>query len=313
MKPQRLIFVYDSKFQDTKCDVKIILKYLNRLTEFDIKVNIVDTREISDSDRMKLYFDATVGSVIQKAAIRKQFGSNRDPGFMFGKHVPALMIMEGEICVDVYPQTRSIIDGQDRSIESYLENTIKTLEFFASQSHLESAQLAFKHRLHHAAILYCLLAIDGFIWRALWGRNDITWIGIDHRRHSYSSVDFVYEFGRKNENDFIDPKQFRNLRNWNRKLFDQLRDSDSFLLGQGVNLGIVKPHEAEIVKKIRNIRNMYSHFNPYEKTLSSFINSVRSLGVKELESFSDLEIIAENAVQQTSNLLIKWKGRIGAT
>ena len=118
---KRLVFVYNSIIPALRCNVDKALEYLKRLQELGIVVEIIDTKELSDSDRWKLYSDAIVGSMVQKAAIRRVFGSNRDPGFMFGKQVPALLVKDDHICMDIYPQIRSIVDGEYHSIESYLQ------------------------------------------------------------------------------------------------------------------------------------------------------------------------------------------------
>ena len=79
---------------------------LKTLQEFGIDVRIVDTTSLSDDKRTRPYFDAIVGAVIQKAAIRQVFGSRRNPAFLFGRQVPALLVYDKAytppICVDVY-------------------------------------------------------------------------------------------------------------------------------------------------------------------------------------------------------------------
>jgi hypothetical protein len=259
---------------------------------------------------MKLYFDSIVGSVIQKAAIRGVFGSNRYPGTSFGKQVPALQVINAGICVDVYPQKRSIVDGQKETIMTYLESSLKALEFHSSRRYLEYAKLSFQHKLHRATVLYCLLALDAFIWSSLWGHKDIDWIGPDGRHYTHSSVDFVYSYSRKTREMYPYPEQYDALKKSNEKLFKQLRDSDSFLLSQAVKGGLVRPDEADLVKKLRTLRNFCSHFNPFEKTLERFNEDVESLGIRRPANAEDLEELAKLAIEKTHELLELWQKRI---
>jgi hypothetical protein len=155
--------------------------------------------------------------VIQKTAIRKIFGSNQNAGMSFGRYVPALQIIKAGICIDVYPQQRSIVDGQKKTIITYLESNLKALEFHSSERSLEYATLSFEHKLHRATVLYCLLALDAFIWRTLWGRKDIDWVGPDGHQYRHSSVDFVYSYSRKTREMYPYPKQYDALKKGNEK------------------------------------------------------------------------------------------------
>lgn len=307
-----LHFIYNSTLERHKarCDVALVLRYLQQIQVLGIKVELTDTNAISEPERMNLYSDAITGSVIQKAEIRRVFGSNRYPGTLFGKEVPALLVLEREICTDVYPQRRSLVDGQEQTIESYLENTIKALEFSPSEKYIKNAKDSLDHGLSHAAILYSLLALDGFIWRVLWGKKDSLLIGPDGRRHPFSSIDFVYRYSRKSEADFPYPEQFRSMKERNKGLFRELRDSDGFLLKQAVKEGFVNPHETDRVKKLRIIRNFCAHFNPFEKTLSQYRDAIISLGLDPPTSFSRLDAVAVLIVKHAENLVGSWKSRI---
>ena len=302
-------FVYDPN-QDVEGDLEHILRLLQRAKELGLEVEIIDTNRMSEDNRMKLYFDSVAGSVNQKAAIRGVFGSRRNPGLSFGRSVPALQVMKGSVCVDVYPQKRSIVDGQWKTILTYLESSLKGLEFHSSRRYLEFAELSFQHKLHRATVLYCLLALDAFIWRTLLFRKDIDWIGPDGRRYKHSSVDFVYSYSRKTREMYPIPEQYDAIKKSNEKLFKQLSDSDLLLLRQAVKIGLVKPDEASLVKRLRTLRNFCSHFNPFEKTLERFNEDIESLGIRRPANAEDLEHLPRVAIEKTSQLIELWEKRV---
>ena len=311
IRSTRIVFYYDSSVQPEDCDVKRILDTLKRLQELKANVKIVDTAGYSDEERTHPYFDAITGAVIQRAAIRQVFGSKRMPAFLFGRQVPALLIYDEAytppICVDVYPQRRSIIDGTRRSIESYVDDALKTLELSAAYGHyLDEARLALENRLYRAAVLYAVLAIDGFVWRTLWGQKDITWIGVDDRHHKWSSVDFVYQYALRSRSDFTYPEQFEKLKEKNKSLFRKLKDSDSFLLGQAVKLGIVNDRDRELVRALRTVRNFCAHFNPYEVTVGLYRTALHKLGITDQPSFKEIEQVAKVAVEKATYILRSW-------
>lgn len=307
-----LNFVFDSTLDPGKvfCNTTQVLRYLDWIKHLGVLVVLTDVSKYSDEDRMKLYFEAVTASVIQKAEIRRVFGSNTNPGMSFGRAVPALLVLQNRICTDVYPQRRSLIDRQPRSIEAYLQNAIKELEFSHPESHLRDAKVAMEHGLHRAAILHSMFAIDAFTWLVLWGKKDTLIIGPDGKRHPYSSVDFVYSYSRKTERDFPYPEQFKAMKERNKELFGELRDSDSFLLKQAVRAGLVQPHEADRVKRLRVVRNFCAHFNPFEKTLSQFRVAVESLGVDPDTSFSKLDDLAKVIVENAGELVRLWESRL---
>jgi len=307
----RIVFYYDSSVQPEDCDVKRILDILKRLQELGVNVKVVDTAGCSDEERTGPYFDAITGAVIQRAAIRQVFGSKGMPAFLFGRQVPGLLIYDETytppICVDVYPQRRSIIDGARRSIESYLDDALKTLELSAAYGHyLDEARRALENRLYRAAVLYAVLAIDGFVWRTLWGQKDITWTGADDRHHKWSSVDFVYQYALRSRSDFTYPEEFDKLKEKNKSLFRKLKDSDSFLLGQAVKLGIVKDRDRELVRALRIVRNFCAHFNPYEVTVGLYRTALHKLGVTDQPSFREIEQVAKVAVEKAAYILRSW-------
>ena len=307
-----LNFVYDSTLDPVKvfCNVPNVLDYLNWIKNLRVAVRVTDVSKLSEDQRMKLYFEAVTGSVIQKAEIRRVFGSNKNPGMNFGKAQPALLILQNDKCVDVYPQRRSLIDKQPRSIEQYLQSAIKELEFSRPEGYIQEAQLALQNGRDRDAILQSMFAIDAFIWLVLWGKKDILLVGPEGRRHPFSSVDFVYGYCRKSEGDFPFPYEFRAMKERNKKLFDELRDSDAFLLKQAMKVGLVESHELDLVRRLRVVRNFCAHFNPYEKTLSQFREAVEALGLDPNTSFSKLDKVSKVVVENAEELVKIWESRI---
>jgi len=106
------------------------------------------------------------------------------------------------------------------------------------------------------------------------------------------------------------PEQFDKMKENNEKLFKELRDSDSFLLGQAVKIGLLKPDEAGLVKRLRTLRNYCSHFNPFEKTLERFNQDVESLGLRRPTGPEDLAELARLSIEKTSKLLESWEKRV---
>jgi len=301
--------IYDPN-QDVEGSLDRTLRLLERARQLGIEVELVDTTQISEDERMRLYFDSIVGSVMQKAAIRRVFGSNTNPGLSFGRYTPALQVIQNGFCIDVYPQKRSIVDGQRKTILTYLESSLKALEFHSPRRYLEFAKLSYDHKLYRSAVLHCLLALDAFIWRTLWGKKDMDWVGPDGRQYKHSSVDFVYSYSRKSRGMYPNPDQYDNIKKSNEKSFKKLKDSDSFLLGQAVKIGLVKPHEVSLVKKLRTLRNFCSHFNPFEKTLEQFNDTIEALGLRRPAKPEDLEELAQLTIGKTSELLECWENRV---
>ena len=80
----------------------------------------VDTSKLSEADRMRAYFDAVGPSVRKKYRIRQVFGSRRNSGWLFGKGVPALVVVDSakQHPEDVYPRKEV---GQMVTIHDFLE------------------------------------------------------------------------------------------------------------------------------------------------------------------------------------------------
>jgi hypothetical protein len=63
-------------------------------------------------------------AVRKKVRVRQVFGSRRDPGFAFGKGVPALLVYEdeGRYLVDVYPHEE--LAGRLITIKEFLQSLL---------------------------------------------------------------------------------------------------------------------------------------------------------------------------------------------
>lgn len=98
---------------------------MEKIKEKGFGCEIIDTSNMSDEEIFRLYEKAWIPSVRKKYKIRTVFGSNRNPGFNFGKDVPALLVYEEEkdYPTDVYPH---ISYGKLIEIEEFLKNKIET-------------------------------------------------------------------------------------------------------------------------------------------------------------------------------------------
>lgn len=83
----------------------------------------IDTSKLTEADRMRGYFDAVGPSVLKKYKIRQVFGSRRNSGWLFGKHVPALLVIDTarEFPEDVYPRHEG---GKIVTIREFLEQAL---------------------------------------------------------------------------------------------------------------------------------------------------------------------------------------------
>jgi len=72
---------------------------------------------------MKGYFDAVGPSVLKKYRIRQVFGSRRNSGWLFGKGVPALIVVDPgkQYPEDVYPRKEG---GQIVTINDFLKSLL---------------------------------------------------------------------------------------------------------------------------------------------------------------------------------------------
>jgi len=83
----------------------------------------MDTSKLTEADRMHAYFDAVGPSVLKKYKIRQVFGSRRNSGWLFGKGVPALIVIElgKQNPEDVYPRDEG---GRIVTIKQFLQQLL---------------------------------------------------------------------------------------------------------------------------------------------------------------------------------------------
>lgn len=313
----RLKLVFDSTIPiaNVDCDLQKIRKYLAKLKQYEVKHEILDIAKKSLDEVFSIYSEAIVPSVMKKVGIRRVFGSKKQSMFLFGKQVPALLVYEDNLINDVYPQIRRWAGRDEKvSIELFLEDLLKLTELSISEKHMEEASRALANNMPRWAVLCCMFAIEAFIWRVLWGKKDLAVIGTDGKRHSISSVDFVYHYARKGERDFVKKEDYEKFQNSNKRLFKKLAKPDDFLLSQVVKLGVIKEHESGFVRDFRIIRNFSSHFNPFEVTLKRYREVVQRLGSSiEISNDRSEEEIAKIVFTKTKDLLSSWKGRVNSS
>ena len=89
-KPKKLVFIF-SKASPAERTIRP-LELLNKLRGMGIKVELVDTTGMSESQRFKLYMElAGLVAMKRKYEVRRVFGSRKNPGYLFGGMVPALV------------------------------------------------------------------------------------------------------------------------------------------------------------------------------------------------------------------------------
>ncbi|MBD3159786.1 MAG: hypothetical protein GF309_13470 [Candidatus Lokiarchaeota archaeon] len=88
----------------------------------DRSLEMIDTAVWNDTQRFDAYGDVIKVSVIKRSAIRRVYGSNRNPAMNFGEGVPSLVIYDEDgHPVDAYPREEN---GSIITIWDYLtENT----------------------------------------------------------------------------------------------------------------------------------------------------------------------------------------------
>lgn len=83
----------------------------------------IDTSKLTEADRMRGYFDAVGPSVLKKYKIRQVFGSRPNSGWLFGKTVPALIVIDPEkrFPEDVFPHKET---GRVVTIREFLQKLV---------------------------------------------------------------------------------------------------------------------------------------------------------------------------------------------
>lgn len=96
---------------------------LKEAGEKGIECEWINTSKISEEDRMHAYFDAVGPSVLKKYRIRQVFGSRRNSGWLFGKGVPALIVIDtAKRPEDVYPRNEA---GRLVTIKEFLQELVE--------------------------------------------------------------------------------------------------------------------------------------------------------------------------------------------
>lgn len=122
MRKQKLRMYYDTTiepFTSIVGGMSHILSSLQILQERGFDVGLIDTSEWTDSMLYEVYSEVAQLAAKKRIRIRKVFGTARDSGKYFGREVPALLVYEEHVLVDVYPKMegRRLI-----TIEEYLAN-----------------------------------------------------------------------------------------------------------------------------------------------------------------------------------------------
>ena len=92
----------------------------HRLAEAAATYSVVDTGELTPQDREEAYRSRAVRpSVSRRYRVRRLFGTNKYPGQDFGGAVPALVVLEDGLPVDIYPHEEQ--DGTIVTIRDYLD------------------------------------------------------------------------------------------------------------------------------------------------------------------------------------------------
>lgn len=100
------------------------LPLLTGAEEKGIGCERIDTSQLTEEDRMHAYFDAVGPSVLKKYKIRQVFGSRRNSGWLFGKDVPALIVVDSakQYTEDVYPRNEA---GRVVTINEFLQDLLE--------------------------------------------------------------------------------------------------------------------------------------------------------------------------------------------
>ena len=85
----------------------------------------IDTDRLSDRELAEAYVHAAMAAVLTKHPVRQVFGSRRHSGWLFGRQVPGLVVLDDEgRAVDVFPHQ----EGKGRvEIADYLRARLKGL------------------------------------------------------------------------------------------------------------------------------------------------------------------------------------------
>ena len=84
------------------------LAHAEELRRRGFSVQVVDTSEMGPGELQGQYIEAIGPSVVKKYRVRQVFGSRRRAGWLFGRGVPALVVVGSSgAAEDVYPHERA--------------------------------------------------------------------------------------------------------------------------------------------------------------------------------------------------------------
>ncbi len=122
--PLKATLYKSSKEANVRTNLTIVESKLKELSEKNkLTCNVVDTADMTRTERDDLYSRAVLPSIWKKYRVRTVFGTNRQSGIFFGNEQPALLL-EGDVW-GIYPHEK---DGKKITIEDFLENLSKTME-----------------------------------------------------------------------------------------------------------------------------------------------------------------------------------------
>ena len=107
--------------------IALVPEQLQELQRHGRMVKQIDTAKVDRAGLMSAYLEnALRPAMYRKYRIRKVFGSNRQPGLVFGTSVPALLIRDpsGQTVGDIYPHEKS---GSFVTINDFLTGLLKAI------------------------------------------------------------------------------------------------------------------------------------------------------------------------------------------
>ncbi len=180
-------------------------------------------------------------------------------------------------------------EGIDPTQESQISGLISSVVEW-----LKKAEVAYHDELFEAVVLYCVFAIDTFWWRIEWGKK---FEGMNY-------IDLSYFYSGK--------KRAQEWKDWNKHFkaatgreLEEVLKQDLYAVAKKHHW--LTPEEYGVVQSIVAIRNVFSHFNPWEISLQKYHTALQRL---ELKLDSSRETVSRSILQTTINLLNQWFPRL---
>ena len=112
-----------------KTDLVKVLSQLESLKTKGVSVHIIDTATWSEAERLKIYYTIVAEGArrsSEKFKVREVFGSRRNAGWLFGDHMPALLVYEDRPYPVVYPHIKyGRIVGIEEALERQKEAVLR--------------------------------------------------------------------------------------------------------------------------------------------------------------------------------------------